>query len=194
MRAPNCRCRRHASSPRRPWVRCRAWQRRRSMRQARSMPRARQRRIRPPQTSVIASRWPDPSSTGSSADPGPATDDSDADAQASLATAPPAVAPAAPAAADVSAARQPVSMQTLLLVVIGALALAGLIGSAIFRLASRRWTSRRPVRGDSTRDLGFSRHRSSIATELSGHARTNAAGRFPPRTPPGERSERQNSR
>jgi hypothetical protein len=94
-----------------------------------------------PQASLIASRWPDPSTLNTSTDPGPATDHSDANLQ--VAAASPAVATVPLAAADISSVKQPVPMQTLLLVVIGALALAGLIGSVVFRFGSRRRTNRR---------------------------------------------------
>jgi hypothetical protein len=104
------------------------------------------------QGSLIASRWPDPSDVSASAAPGPAADSSDANAsdanaQDDVAAPPPAVATVPLAAADVSSVKQPVSMQTLLLVVIGALALAGLIGSVIFRFGSRRRSNRRQLRG-----------------------------------------------
>jgi hypothetical protein len=107
-----------------------------------------------PQASLIASRWPDPSNVNSPAGPAPATDNSDTNAQVDVAAASPPVAAASPAvatvplaAADLSSVKQPVPMQTLLLVVIGALALAGLIGSVVFRFGSRRRTSRRQKRG-----------------------------------------------
>jgi hypothetical protein len=103
------------------------------------------------QTSLIASRWPDPSNVNASpsnvtasADPQPAADNSDAEAD--VAAAPPAAATAPLTAADVSSVKQPVSMQTLLLVVVGALALAGLIGM-IVRFGSRRRSSRKQLRG-----------------------------------------------
>jgi hypothetical protein len=107
-----------------------------------------------PRTSVIASRWPDPSSVSVAADPVPATDNSDADAnsgddaQTNVAPPPVAVAEVPLAAADSSAVKPPVAMRTLLLVVIGALALAGLTASSIFRLANRQRNSRRPIRRD----------------------------------------------
>jgi hypothetical protein len=101
-----------------------------------------------PRPSLIASRWPDPSTVNAPADPGPATtDNSDANTQVDVAAAPPAIAPVPLATADVSSIKQPVPMQTLLLVVIGALALAGLIGNVIFRFGSRRRNSRRQMRG-----------------------------------------------
>lgn len=105
------------------------------------------------QTSLIASRWPDPSNVNAppsdasaSADPQPAANNSDANAEADVAP-PPAAATVPLAAADVSSVKQPVSMQTLLLVVVGALALAGLIASVIVRFGSRRRSSRQKLRG-----------------------------------------------
>jgi hypothetical protein len=95
--------------------------------------------------SVVASRWLDQSDTGTAADPVPPTGNSDA------ATPPDSVpAPSDPAAvatlaaADLSAEKQSGSIQTLLLVIIGASALAGLIGSAVFRFGNARWR-KRPV-------------------------------------------------
>jgi hypothetical protein len=109
------------------------------------------------QTSLIASRWPDPSNmdaspsnVNASADPQQAADNSDANAEAGTEAdatpATPAAAAVPLAAADASSVKQPVSMQTLLLVVVGALALAGLIGSVIVRFGSRRH-SRKQLRG-----------------------------------------------
>jgi hypothetical protein len=95
------------------------------------------------QSSVIASRWPESSGVSPSASPAPApaTYQSAADAQPDTAEAPaPAIAPVTLAAADSSAARQTGSIQTLLLVIIGALSLAGLMGSVIFRFGRMRWT------------------------------------------------------
>jgi hypothetical protein len=111
------------------------------------------------QTSLIASRWPDPSNVNAppsdvttssnvtaSADPQPAADNSDANADAAPDATPPAAAAVPLTAADVPSAKQPVPMQTLLLVVVGALALAGLIGM-IVRFGSRRRSSRKQLRG-----------------------------------------------
>jgi hypothetical protein len=56
----------------------------------------------------------------------------------------PSPAPA-PAAADSSSEKTSGSIQTLLLVILGAMALAGLIGSAVFRFANLRWTGRRRI-------------------------------------------------
>jgi hypothetical protein len=98
------------------------------------------------QSSVIASRWPESSGVSPSASPAPtpapapATYQSAATVQPDAAAAPaPAIAPVTLAAADSSAAKQTGSIQTLLIVVIGALSLAGLIGSAILRFGSMRW-------------------------------------------------------
>jgi hypothetical protein len=105
------------------------------------------------QSSLIASRWPESSGVSPSASPAsaPATDQSAATVQpdaADVVEAPaPAIAPVTLAAADSSAARQTGSIQTLLIVIIGALSLAGLMGSAIFRFGSMRWTGAR-VGGD----------------------------------------------
>jgi hypothetical protein len=98
------------------------------------------------QSSLIASRWPESSGVSPSASPAPApaTDQSAANVQPDAADAveapAPAIAPVTLAAADSSAARQTGSIQTLLLVIIGALSLAGLMGSVIFRFGRMRWT------------------------------------------------------
>jgi hypothetical protein len=107
------------------------------------------------QTSLIASRWPDPSNVNAaspsdvsaSADPQPAADNSDANAEANVMAAPPAAATVPAVTADVSSVKQPVPMQTLLLVVVGALALAGLIASVVVRFGSRRRRNRQKLRG-----------------------------------------------
>jgi hypothetical protein len=88
-----------------------------------------------------------------SAGPGPEADHSDTNAPVNVAAASPALAAASPVAAtvplaatDSSPVKQPVPMKTLLMVVIGALALAGLIGSAVFRFGSWRRNKRRGSR------------------------------------------------
>jgi hypothetical protein len=89
--------------------------------------------------SLIGTRWPDPSGANSTPSPQPATSEVVADAQADQATAPvQAAAPAAPVAVDAVPAKPTGSLPTLLMVIAGALALAGLTGSAIFRLGTRR--------------------------------------------------------
>jgi hypothetical protein len=47
------------------------------------------------------------------------------------------------AAVNSAPENQPGSLLTLLLVILGALALAGLIGSAVFRFGNPRWSGRR---------------------------------------------------
>jgi hypothetical protein len=101
------------------------------------------------QRSVFASRWPETSAANSPADPGPAADDSDVAAQADSTAAPTAtLASVTLASADASPQNQPGSIQMLLLVILGALALAGLMGSAIFRFGSSRRFSQRDIRLD----------------------------------------------
>ena len=98
------------------------------------------------QRSVIVARWPD-FGVSSPANPAPATVDAVSNAQPTnpAAAAPPAVARVALAAADSSAANQTGSIQTLLLVILGALTLAGLMGSAIFRFGGSRRVDRRAI-------------------------------------------------
>jgi len=97
------------------------------------------------QGSVVASRWPEQSGAApasTKANSGVAAPP-DSDAMPS-----PAPAAASLAAADSSPEKQSGSLQTLLLVILGALALAGLIGSAVFRFGNLRWTGRREIQID----------------------------------------------
>ncbi len=99
------------------------------------------------QLSVIASRWPDPSGVSSSVSPAPATGNSGEAVQLNTEQAPlPAVAPSA--AADLSSEKQSGSVQMLLLVMMGALVLAGVMGRAIFRFGRIRQAGRRQTRSD----------------------------------------------
>jgi hypothetical protein len=99
------------------------------------------------QLSVIASRWPDPSGVSSSVSPASATDNSGEAVQLNTEQAPlPAVATSA--TADLSSEKQSGSVQMLLLVMIGALVLAGVMGSAIFRFSRIRQAGRRQTRSD----------------------------------------------
>jgi hypothetical protein len=84
--------------------------------------------------SVVASRWPEQSGAG-------APPDSDAVPS-------PAPAAATLAVAGSSPEKQPDSIQAPLFVILGALALAGLIGSAVFRFGNLRWTGRRRIQPD----------------------------------------------
>lgn len=105
------------------------------------------------QTSVVASRWPELAGIKTPASPGPSADNFAAGAPenseptAAKATPPPAVAALRLAAADASSTERPSgSVQMLLITILGALALAGLLASAIFRLSGPRWTGRRASR------------------------------------------------
>jgi hypothetical protein len=100
-----------------------------------------------PQLSVIASRWPDPSGVSSSVSPAPMTENSDEASQLNTEQAP---LPAATTSstADLSSEKQSGSVQMLLLVMMGALVLAGVMGSAIFRFSRIRQAGRRQTRND----------------------------------------------
>jgi hypothetical protein len=110
------------------------------------------------QQSLIATRWPDQADEPDV--PEAATDNSGASQQKLAAAQPPATPPAASpiaatplAAADASSAKQSGSIRTLLIVIAGALALAGLVGSAIFRFGGRWWTKRREIEEDDRSEL-----------------------------------------
>lgn len=91
------------------------------------------------QSSLITSRWPESASASSANNPQLAAADPPANTQADAGTAPqPATTPVALAAADSSPEKQSDSIQMLLLVLAGALALAGLIGGVIVRLGRTR--------------------------------------------------------
>ena len=95
------------------------------------------------QLSVVASRWPEQSGVSSSAGPGETTGNSGAPVQSNS-----GAAPSPGVAADSSSEKQSGSLQMLLIVMMGALALAGLMGRAIFRFGSMRRAGRRQIRGD----------------------------------------------
>jgi hypothetical protein len=98
--------------------------------------------------SLIASRWPEQPGTDSPAVPASTEARSDVAALSDSDT----MASPTPAAAILAAAEpspeNPGSIQTLLLVILGALALAGLIGSAVFRFGNLRWIGRRKIQVD----------------------------------------------
>jgi hypothetical protein len=93
------------------------------------------------QQSVIASRWPDPSGVNSSVDTAPVTGNSGEPVQSNSEQAP-LPAAATSVAADLSSEKPPGSVQMLLLVMLGALVLAGVMGSAIFRFGTVRRAGR----------------------------------------------------
>ena len=135
-----------------------------------------------PQRSVVASRWPESSGASASAGPGPAIGPSlangptNSEAPPPPALAPVTLAPVTLAAANSSTEKPSGSIQTLLLVVIGALTLAGLMGSAIYRLGAVRWKGRREIGIDRRAiwDLA-DRDRRSPAAGAADHARRRIA-------------------
>jgi hypothetical protein len=105
-----------------------------------------------PTDSQLASRWPQASGAPSTMNAAPPASLMVADARADeAASATPALAE--PAQASPSPAREVGSLQKLALVVLGALALAGLSGSLVYRLAGarsrrrrqERWPQRQPI-------------------------------------------------
>ena len=86
-----------------------------------------------PQQPTVTARWPD--TTAAAAPPAPQPTAAAATASAQPPAAP---APVALAAADSATDKPTGSLQTLLLVIVGALALAGLIASMIYRFAGGR--------------------------------------------------------
>jgi hypothetical protein len=107
-----------------------------------------------PQQSVVASRWPDPSTVIAATNPPPVTDHPAATEQPDPAAAPPAaLAEAAPAATDSSRGR-PASVPMLLAVMTGALALAGITASVVLKLGAMRRRVRRDKIWQARRDHG----------------------------------------
>ena len=126
-------------------------------------------------SSPVASRWPDSSGAISpSGNPRLAAAEPPASPQADVAPAPQrATAPVALAAADASLEKRSASMQMLLLVMAGALALAGVTASLIFRFGARADAaghSKRP-----SRDLGSDPSRASIAVDVPGRRHAGLA-------------------
>jgi hypothetical protein len=98
------------------------------------------------QLSAVASRWPD---SDASADPGSAASHSGAAVPSnSRAARLPAATAVTLAAADSSSEKQSGSAHMLLIVILGALSIAGLIGSAIIRFGGTRPVGGRDMRGD----------------------------------------------
>lgn len=84
--------------------------------------------------SVVASRWPAPSDVSPASGPGPATGRLAANTPANAIAAPaPAVATVTLATADSSSQSRPGSIPTLLVAIVGALVLAGITASLIFK-------------------------------------------------------------
>jgi hypothetical protein len=90
------------------------------------------------QTSVIASRWPDPSSVVSQTNATPDALDSDTSVNSASQTQPPILAAAQLTSAAMSSETPTYSMQIQLAALIGALLLASIIASLIFRFGRTR--------------------------------------------------------
>jgi len=93
----------------------------------------------------LTSRWPQASGAPATANAVPRASQMVADAQADQAAATPS-APAESAQASPPPVREVGSLQKLALVAFGALALAGISGSLVYRLAGARWRRRRETR------------------------------------------------
>ena len=99
--------------------------------------------------SIVASRWPELTGTSSAARPGPSAATSQVVAPANPeALPPPAAASVRLTAADASLAKPSGSIQQLLIAIVGAVSLAGLIASGIYRFGGGRRTTRRDIRVD----------------------------------------------
>jgi hypothetical protein len=128
--------------------------------------------------SAVASRWPEPTGVSSTADPQPATSDQVADArseQMADASAAPATArsaapvPVAFAATDVPQAKATGSIRMLAMVILGALALAGLTASVIFRLGNARYRARSAARRNAIWDSADGTRRPPWADQAAHH-------------------------
>jgi hypothetical protein len=97
-----------------------------------------------PQDSQLTSRWPQASGAPSTANAAPQESLMVADAQPTEAATTPA--PAEPQQASPPPTREVGSLQKLALVAFGALALAGITGSLVYRLAGAGWRRRREER------------------------------------------------
>jgi hypothetical protein len=102
----------------------------------------------PPQ-SMFASRWPETSGMAAATGPQPVTTELAANLPSTAAAAPaPVAAAAAPLAAADTSQGLPPSVPKLLAVMTGALALAGITATVVFKLGGGRRPSRRRVRPD----------------------------------------------
>jgi hypothetical protein len=94
-------------------------------------------------SSAVASRWPEPSNTGSA----PSSSGASVQSNSGMARQP-AVAAVALATADASSEKRSGSAHMLLIVILGALSIAGLIGSAVLRFGGTQPVGGRDMRGD----------------------------------------------
>ena len=172
-RAPNCRRRNARVEPEPGSSPASGYRRRSPARSARRTTSAPTRAMPAPSRSVVAARWLELAGVSYAGRSAPSTDIPQPNAPAKPSTAAPVTSKAAPpaavaplplAAADTSLTEEPSgSVQMLLIAILGALALAGLLASAIFRFGGR--TADQPSRRRGGRvQLGFGQDRSSIAT------------------------------
>ncbi len=107
------------------------------------------------QASLVASRWPGTPDATVSTNPAPTTVASVIAPTNATAPPPPAAPTVILAAADVPSGKTSDSIPMLLTIAAGALSVAGVMGSAIFRLGSKRRKRRREIWGDrrAPRDL-----------------------------------------
>ena len=122
-----------------------------------------------PAESQLTSRWPQASGTPAAANAAPQASLMVADAQPTETAAP---APAEPPQASPAPTREVGSLQKLALVAFGALALAGITGSLVYRLAGAGWRRRRQERWPQRQPVSLSladeaRGAPWVAAELS---------------------------
>ncbi|QWG11342.1 hypothetical protein KMZ29_16530 [Bradyrhizobium sediminis] len=135
------------------------------------------------QRSIVASRWPELAAGNSSPAPAPSAVNAAARPQQTAEAAPPPVIAAVTlATADAPAAKPYGSVQMLLIAMIGALSVASLIASVIFRFGGRRRAGRRNVRGDRRVNWDIPR---ADRPSLSEEARASASMREIDRLPEG---------
>jgi hypothetical protein len=101
------------------------------------------------QLSAVAARWPESSGIASSANSGSTASNSGTTVPSnSGVTRQPVAAAVTLAAADASSEKQSGAAHMLLIVILGALSIAGLIGSAVLRFGGTRPAGGRDLRGD----------------------------------------------
>jgi hypothetical protein len=93
---------------------------------------------------AVPTRWPEPSAASAPAIPAPAANNPVATPPSAPAVAPPAAAAVPLVAADVPSKSQSSSIPMVLTVIMGALSVVGVMGSAMF---GKRWTGRPEMRG-----------------------------------------------
>jgi hypothetical protein len=98
------------------------------------------------QPSLVASRWPDPYSTFAAADEAPARRDADPNTNAAQPQPAAVLGPPAFATADAAPVAPADSVRMQLAALAAALALAGIVGAVVFRLAGARRPAKTKVR------------------------------------------------